>query len=36
MLTAKLNAFPLQVFADCFQEHFKRFNKRVQVGGGFE
>jgi hypothetical protein len=32
-VTAKLNAVPLEAFADCIQELFKRFNKGIQVGG---
>jgi hypothetical protein len=31
-LTTKLNAVPLEAFADYFQKLFKRFNKCIQVG----
>jgi hypothetical protein len=32
--TAELNGVPLEVFANCFQKLFKRFNKSIQVGRG--
>jgi hypothetical protein len=34
-MTTRLNAVPLEAFADCFQKHFKRFNKCIQVDGDY-
>jgi hypothetical protein len=35
IVTAELNAVPLEAFADCFQKLFKLFNKCIQVGGDY-
>jgi hypothetical protein len=34
-VTAELTAVSLEVFAECFQKFFKRFNKHIQVGGNY-
>jgi hypothetical protein len=33
IVTAELNAVPLEAFADCFQKLFERSHKCIQVGG---
>lgn len=35
IVTAELNAVPLEVIADCFQNLFKRCNRYIQVGGDY-
>jgi hypothetical protein len=34
-MTAETKAVPMECFADCFQKRFRRFNKRIQVGGDY-
>jgi hypothetical protein len=35
IVTAELNAVPLEAFAGCFWKLFERCNKCIQVGGDY-